>query len=244
MIYDLGAIINSNITYGIMGLKPWAFFLILFIIAFGAMFVLTITWDSHKRSQNIKKTTMPDGVTRKILGVFVTANKEAYEVLCNVVLGEVKPDSKMKKVKPSGTIDAPSAEGQRIPKYFILPQYCFKTAWPKGAKKAQQVEVMESFYAENIPLPRLSYEDISMEERERVTATLADLSSDQNFANAVITEMQQKFADFTKAVKEIKNLRMILYIAAAGALIGLGNLIFTYQGYNILHIIRKFLGVP
>lgn len=222
----------------IMGLKPWAFFLIFFIVLAGGLIVLTSMWDSHKRTQNRKKTTMPDGMTRKILGVFVTANSDAYEMICNTTLGEVLPDPKNKKLKASGIMEAPTKASQRIPKYFILPQFCFKTSWPKGAKKSQQVEIMESFYRENFSLPALSYEDMTAEERENITALMVDISTDQNFANTVVTAVEQRFAEFTKAVAKMKNLSIMLYILCAIAGITLFTLFYTYMGYKILNIIR------
>ena len=118
------------IILGIMGLKPWVFFLILFIVVGGGLIAFTSMWDSHKRSQNIKKTTMPDGRTRRILGVFCTANSEAYETLCDFSVGEVIPPGT--KTKASGSVTKPSKGNHRIPLYYTLPDFCFKTSWPKG----------------------------------------------------------------------------------------------------------------
>ena len=226
------------IVLGIMGLKPWAFFLIFFIVVAGGLIAFTSMWDSHKRSQNMKKTTMPDGRTRKILGVFCTANSEAYEVLCDVDMGEIIPPGT--KVKASGKVAKPSMGDHRIPLYYTLPDFCFKTPWPKGAKKAQQVDIMEAFYVENFQLPRLSYKEWSEKELIEKTAILGAISSDQSFSNAVVTEIQQKFTEFTKAVAKLKNLQLILYIVAIGALIGVFNLFLSFQGYSILTSIGQF----
>lgn len=228
------------VTLGIMGLKPWAFLLVMFIVFAGGLIAFTMMWDSHKQTQNRKLTMMPDGKTRKILGVFVAPGKTAYEVICSVTLGEVYPNPKDKKVKAIGTLDAPNVLEQRIPKYFILDKFCFQTMWPKGAKQAQQVEIMEAFYRENFSLPALSYEEMDTEERVKVTALLTGISSDQSFSNAVVTEVQQKFTEFTKAVAKLKNLQLILIMAAVACLLGLFNLFYNFQAFEVLNSIKKF----
>jgi len=226
------------VVLGIAGLKPWAFFLIFFIVVAGGLIAFTSVWDSRKREKNRKLTTMPDGRTRRILGVFCTANSEAYEVLCDFELGEVTPPGS--KEKASGKFVAPSKGNHTIPLYYTLPDFCFKTPWPKGAKPTQQIDIMESFYIENFQLPRLSYKQWTEKEMIEKTATLGATSADQSFSNAVVTEVQQKFTEFTKAVAKLKNLQLILILAAIGCLLGLFNLFYNFQGYTVLIAIRKF----
>jgi NADH:ubiquinone oxidoreductase subunit 3 (subunit A) len=218
----------------IMGLKPWAFLLVVFLVFVVVLYVLTVILDSRKRNQNVKKTTMPDGKTRKTNAVFITEGRGAYEELCNVWMNEAEVKEQGKKVKTVGTVDAPKVASQRIPKYYLVAEYMFQIRWPKNAKKSQQTEIMQVFYRENYSLPAFSFNELSGEERTAMTAILTSISSDQNVANAVVTEIQQKFDTFTKAINKLKNLNMILYIVFAIAVVSLFILVYTFQDHSIL----------
>jgi hypothetical protein len=222
----------------IMGLKPWAFLLVVFAVMVGALYVIMVILDSRKRMQNVKKTTMPDGKTRKTNAVFITEGRGAYEELCNVWMNEAEVKEQGKKVKTVGTVDAPKIASQRIPKYYLVAEYMFQIRWPKNAKKSQQTEIMEVFYRENYSLPAFSFNELSGEERTAMTAILTSISSDQNVANAVVTEIQQKFDTFTKAINKLKNLNMILYILFAVAVISLFTLVISLQDHGILAKLR------
>ncbi len=234
----------ATVYPAIMGLKPWAFLLVFFLVMVIALYIITVIMDSRKRMQNVKKTTMPDGKTRKTNAVFITEGRGAYEELCNVWMNEAEVKEQGKKVKTVGTVDAPKVASQRIPKYYLVAEYMFQIRWPKNAKKSQQTEIMQVFYRENYSLPAFSFNELSGEERTAMTAILTSISSDQNVANAVVTEIQQKFDTFTKAINKLKNLNMILYIVFAIAVISLFTLVYQFRAYSILTTIKQFFGVP
>jgi len=232
------------INPAIMGLQPWAFFLIFFIIIAGILVIFSTMWDSHKQKQNKKKTTMPDGRTRKVNAVFITEGRGSYERICDVWMNEAEVKEQGKKVKTIGTINAPNVASQRIPKYYLRDNYMFQIDWPKNAKPSQQTQIMQVSYRENFSLPAFSWEELSGEERAAMTAILTSISSDQNVANAVVTEIQQKFDAFTKAVAKLKSLNMMLYILVAIAAISLFNLFYEFQGHSLLVAIKRFMGIP
>jgi len=228
----------------ILGLQPWAFLLIVFIAFIAIIYVGTIVLDSRKRTQNLKKTVMPDGKTRKVNAVFITEGQQAYERICEVWMNEAEVKDKGSKVKTIGQLTAPAVASQRIPKYYLVSKYMYQIRWPKNAKASQQTEIMQVFYRENFSFPGFSFEELSKDERVAMTAILTSISADQNVANAVVTEIQQKFDAFTKAINKLKGLQLILYVAGAGAIIGLFNLIISFRGYSVVSIIRKFFGIP
>jgi hypothetical protein len=223
----------------ILGLKPWAFFGIFFIVMVGIFIIYTRLWDGYKQGQNRKK------MKGKILGVFVTADRKSYETPCGVDMHEVYP-TKDKKVKAIGTITGSSiGKGQhRIPQYYIRPEFCFLVFWPKGAKLAQQVEIMETFYRENFSLPALCYEDMSSDERVKITALMNQMSADQNVADAQLTEVQGREAAFTKALARLNSLKYLNYFLIAIGAIGIFTLFYAFQTFGIASVIRKFMGIP
>lgn len=235
---------TSVVFAGIMGLKPWAFLLVMFIVMAGGLIVFTSMWDSRKRMQNLKKTTMPDGKTGKVNAVFITEGKGSYERICDVWMNEAEVKEGGKKTKTIGTINAPNVASQRIPKYYLVAKYMFQIDWPKNAKKSQQTKIMQVFYRENYSLPAFSFEELSGEERTAMTAILTSISSDQNVANAVVTEIQQKFDAFTKAVNKLKGLNMMLYILVAIAGIALFGLFYSYLGWKAATVVKAFMGIP
>lgn len=242
IVAPVDALLTTNPS--IMGLQPWAFFLILFIIFAGLLYVVSIIWDSRKQTQNKKKTTMPDGRTRKVNAVFITEGRGSYERICDVWMNEAEVKEGAKKYKTIGEIKAPHVASQRIPKYYLRDNYMFQIDWPKNAKPAQQTQIMQVSYRENFSLPAFSWEELSGEERAAMTAILTSISSDQNVANAVVTEIQQKFDTFTKAVAKLKSLNIMLYILVAIAAISLFNLFYEFQGHSLLITIKRFMGIP
>ena len=242
VIISFDSLLTTNPA--IMGLQPWAFFLVLFIITAAILYLVSIVWDSRKRSLNTKKTTMPDGKTRRVNAVFITEGRGSYEELCDVWMNEAEIKESGKKMKTIGTMNAPSVTSQKIPKYYLRDNCMFQTRWPKNAKKVQQVEIMQVFYRENYSLPGFSFEELSGEERAAMTAILTSISSDQNVANAVVTEIQQKFDTFTKAVAKLKGLNTMLYILVAIAAISLFTLFYEFQDHSLLVSIKRFMGIP
>lgn len=244
IIVPLSMLQTGIVSAGIMGLKPWAFLVIMFIVMAGVLIIVTRLWDSHKQNQNRKKTTMPDGKTKKVNAVFIAEGKRSYENICDVWMNEAEVKEQGKKAKTIGTINAPNIASQRIPKYYLVAEYMFQIDWPKNTKRSQQIEIMQVFYRENYSLPAFSFEELSGEERTAMTAILTSISSDQNVANAVVTEIQQKFEAFTKAVNKLKSLNMMLYILAALGGVTLFGLFYSYLGWKAAVAVKAFMGIP
>lgn len=235
---------SSTVYPAIWGFQPWFLLLVAFLVLVGIFWVITIVLDSRKRNQNIKKTMMPDGKTRKVNGVWITEGRGSYEELCDVWMNEAEVKEQGKRVKIIGTLGTPkNVASQRIPKYYLMAKYMFQIRWPKNAKRTQQTEIMEAFYRENYSLPGFSFEELSGEERTAMTAILTSISSDQNVANAVVTEIQQKFEAFTKAINKLKTLSMQLYILIVVAAVSLFTLVYVFQAYGILRTIKIFMGI-
>lgn len=223
----------------IMGLQPWAFFGLFFIVVVGIMIIFTRMWDGYKQEKNRKK------MKGKILGVFVTADRKSYEIPCSVDMHEVYP-TKDKKVKAIGTITGSSiGKGEhRVPQYYIRPEFCFLVFWPKGAKASQQIEVMETFYRENFSLPALCYEEMSVEERVKITALMNQMSADQNVAQAHLDEERGRQDAFIKAIAKLNNLKYINYFFIVIGAVGVFTLFYVFQIFGIVGAIRRFMGIP
>ena len=230
---------------GIMGLQPVAFFIILFIIAFGLLYLYNLLNDKMKHDRNLKRVTMVNANGSKTLrmnGIFVTATGYSYERLCDVDMHEVaiKGDKNLKKA--SGILMAPNVSTQRIPQYYIHTKFVQTIMWPKNARETQQVSISQAIYRENISLPGFSYEEMTETDRMEMTAKLSGISADQNVANAVVTEIQQKFDAFTKAVKELKNVKLILLLVFINIIVGAAGALMSFQAYNLINAMKAFFG--
>jgi predicted small secreted protein len=228
---------------GIFGLQPWAFLIIFLVLCFGGLYIYSLLNDKLKHDRYLKMVTMPDGKTMRINGIFIQSTRRAYEKLCDVDMHEVniKGDKKIKDV--SGLMFAPKVTTQRIPQYYVDSKCVQDIRWPKTAKATQQVSIGEIIYRENIPYPAFSYEEMTKEERVEQTAILSGISADQNVANAVVTEIQQKFDAFTKAVRELKNIKLILLLVFVNIIVGAVGALLAFQSYNVVNALRGFLGV-
>lgn len=228
---------------GIFGLQPIAFFILVFILLFIGFYIWSKLKDKWLYDRYLKMATMPDGKTLRMNGIFVTATGEAYEKLCDIDMHEVVIRGEKNIKKASGLMFAPKVTTQRIPQYYIHPDFIHSIMWPKNRKTVQQIRISEAIYRENYPLPAFSYKEMSETERLEMTSILAGISADQNVANAVVTEIQQKFDAFTKAVKELKNLKLILLLVFVNIVVGAVGALLAFQTYNGVSIIAKFFGV-
>lgn len=235
----------QNVHYaGIFGLQPIAFFIILFIVVFVGLYLYGQLNDKIKRDQYLKMVTMPDGKTLRMNAIFITATGQGYEKICDVDMHEVSVKDKDKNIKKaSGIMLPPKVATQRIPQYYIHPKFIHTILWPKNRRQTQQISISEAIYRENFPLPAFSYEEMTEHERIEMTAKLAGASADQNVADAVIAEIQQKFDAFTKAVQKLKSLQWVLLGVFVAVIVGAINVILTFQTYNLVNMIRAFFGV-
>jgi len=225
---------------GILGFKTWVVQLVGGVVfMFVCLFVFTKMYDNYKREQNIKKTTMPDGKTRKINGVFITEGDTSYERICDSDMNTAEIKEKNKKTPVLGSISAPKVTSQRIPTYYLVSGYGKQIFWPKGAKLSQQVQVMQFFYRENYPFPCFAWNELSEEERTTMTGILANIQADQGVANAVVTEVQQKFEAFTRALKELwawRPMRYVLFAILGASAVGI---VLTFMVYKVVIAIAR-----
>lgn len=236
--------INLIIDYaGIFGLQPWAFLIIVIIVMAGGMYLYNLLYSKMRYDKNLKLVTMPDGKTLRMNGIFITATGHSYERLCDIDMHEVaiKNDKSIKRA--NGVMFAPKVTTQRIPQYYIHPDFVHSVMWPKNTKANQQISISQAIYRENYPLPAFSYKDMSDTERTEMTSILAGLSADQNVANAVVTEIQQKFDAFTKAVKQLGNLKLVVILVVVNIVVSGACVLMAFQSYNLLNVLRVFLGL-
>lgn len=235
-------LVQPIVHAGILGFKTWVVQLVGgVVLLFVFLFVFTKMYDNYKREQNIKKTTMPDGKTRKINGVFITEGDTSYERICDSDMNTAEIKEKNKKTPVIGSITAPKVTSQRIPTYYLVSGYGKQIFWPKGAKLAQQVQVMQFFYRENYPFPCFAWNELSEEERTTMTGILANIQADQGVANAVVTEVQQKFEAFTRALKELWAWRPMKWVLfGILALVLLGDFLI-FRALNMISVIGRVI---
>lgn len=237
-------VVQPIVVAGILGFQTWFVQLVgVIIFMFVGLFVFIKMYDGYKHEQNVKKTTMPNGITRKINGVFITEGQTGYERICDCDMDTAKIPEKEKKKGAIGTMTAPKVTSQRIPDYYLYPGYGVQVFWPKGARLRQQVQIMQFFYRENYPFPTFGWKELSDEERTTMTGILANIQADQGVANAVVTEVQQKFEAFTRALKELWAWRPMRYVIyGILALIAI-NIFITFRVYSVvISIARVIIG--